>query len=225
MQFYKIDSYQPVADYLAETLRTRLNNGEKVFWLLTGGSAISVAAAVSKQLTNLSLDHLTVSLTDERFGEVGFADSNWQQLKVAGFSLPGAKLEPVLIGKDLPQTITHYDQILRSNLEKADFSIGLFGIGPDGHIAALYPHFPQLNEVKSFATSFNNSPKPPPLRTTMTIPAITQLHEAVVYAMGKEKWPQIEKLAQNLPVDEQPAQVLKALPKLTVYNDHQGEQT
>jgi len=221
--FRRVSSPGQVGQQLASTLTRHLQAGERVVWFLTGGAGIAVAVAASQALTGTSLKNLTVSLSDERFGPVGHADSNWFQLEQAGFHLPGAQLEPVLINKDLEATVEHYDQLLRKCLEAADFAIGLFGIGPDGHIASLFPGFPQLHETQAFATSVDNSPKPPPIRVTMTVPAIEKLDEAVVYTLGEAKWPQVDKLATDVSIDEQPAQILKRIPKLTVYNDHKGD--
>jgi hypothetical protein len=58
----------------------------------------------------------------------------------------------------------------------------------------------------------------------MTAPAITRLDEAVVYAIGENKWPVLAQLAQSdLPLTDQPAQVLKRVRIVTIFNDHTGD--
>jgi 6-phosphogluconolactonase len=227
MTFYKTSSLAPAADYLANNISVHLRKGERVLWLVSGGSAIKVAVAASTKLnnTNPNLEKLAISLTDERYVPAGHHDSNWQQLLDAGFSADGATLYPLLNqASDQINTANYYDKLLRDKIHEADYRIGLFGMGPDGHIAALFPHFPELNEDQDYAVSLNNSPKPPPNRMTMTIPAIKKLDEAVLFTQGEEKRPQLEKLGQRISINEQPAQALKLASKLTIFNDQIGEE-
>jgi 6-phosphogluconolactonase len=215
---------EPAAKYLADLLTQKLTNGQKVLWLVTGGSGINVAVRASKLLKNTNLSNLHITLTDERYCPPKNKDSNWQQLVENGFNLQGANLYPVLKDESIEKTTKYYNQIMNMLLDECDYRIGLFGMGPDGHIAALFPKHEQLNEENKFVTFLSNSPKFPAERMTMTIPAIKKLDEAVVYAIGSEKHNMIENLDQNLSINEQPAQALKLLKKLTVFNDYKGEE-
>lgn len=223
MTFYKITSTEPAADYLAGIIKEHLGRDEKVAWLVCGGSAIAVAVQASRKLDNLDLSNLFVTLTDERFVPPDNPESNWKQLMDAGLKLPGAQLLPVLDGSDIKSTTARYSDILKTALNETRYRIGLFGMGADGHIAALFPGFEQLNEKKLYAASLTNSPKPPSARMTMAPAAIARLDEAVIFARGSEKKTALQKLGQDLSPGKQPAQILKAIPKLTVYNDQIGE--
>jgi 6-phosphogluconolactonase len=96
-------------------------------------------------------------------------------------------------------------------------------MGEDGHIAALFPGSAQLKEHNKYAVNLNNSPKPPKERITMTFEAIKNLSEAIIFTKGSNKLPAIDKLKQNLNINEQPAQFLKNLSKLTLFNDQIGD--
>jgi pantothenate kinase len=66
MKFYKIQSIEPAVSYLHEIIDKHLEQGGKVLWLVTGGSAIKVAADVSKKISSSkNLARLFVTLTDE----------------------------------------------------------------------------------------------------------------------------------------------------------------
>jgi 6-phosphogluconolactonase len=223
MQFYKISSDEPAVSFLVHTLKTHLKKGEKVLWLVTGGSGITLAAKVAKQLAGADTSSLYVTLTDERFVPRNHPDSNWKQLTDAGFLLPGAQLFPVLNNEDMTATTKKFAENIQMLLNKTDYKIGLFGMGPDGHVAALFPSLPQINDTKSYALSLSDSPKPPPLRITIAPPAIKRLNEAVIFAKGDEKRPQLEKLNNDIDCSKQPAQILKVLAKLTIFNDQIGE--
>lgn len=219
VKFVKISTPDAVARYLADALRSRLDSGQPVLWLVPGGSSIKIAAAVSTLLAGSDLSRLTVTLTDERFGPVGHPDSNWLQLQDAGFKLPGAKMIPVLMGADMADTVTSYAEILQSGLERDQYRIGFFGIGPDGHTAGILPGSPAVGAIE-FAAGYDAGNFK---RLTMTFPAIRLLDEAVVYAVGEAKWPVIEQLADDVELAKQPAQALKTATKLTIFNDHKGD--
>jgi 6-phosphogluconolactonase/glucosamine-6-phosphate isomerase/deaminase len=218
--FKRVNSVGPAADYLARVIGEKLRDSKQVLWLVPGGSAIAVAAETAKKLGGTPLENLTVTLTDERYGDVGHADSNWPQLQAAGFDLPGATMVPVLRGEDLASTVQRYAEILKIEMDKADFRIGLFGIGADGHTAGMLPHSPAVDET-GFAHGYDAGNF---VRITMARPAIARLDEAVVYAKGQEKWPVLEQLGTELPVEDQPAQALKQIARVTIFNDHQGDQ-
>ena len=220
MEFRKISSQKPVVDYLVEVLRRELKTGKRVLWLVPGGSSIAIAAEVSKQLDPENLKNLAVTLTDERYGPVDHPDSNWRQLEEAGFALPGATFLPVLTGKEMDATAGYFANLLQKLLENAQYSLGFFGIGADGHTAGILPSSPAVKE-KSFAAGYDAGQFK---RLTMTPPAIALLDEAVVYATGEAKWPVFDQLDTELPLDKQPSQALKQVPKLTVFNDHKGEE-
>ncbi|WP_310963591.1 6-phosphogluconolactonase [Nocardioides terrisoli] len=56
------------------------------------------------------------------------------------------------------------------------FDVVMLGVGPDGHIASLFPGFPQL-EVDDIAVPVTGSPKPPPERISLTLPALNHATE------------------------------------------------
>jgi 6-phosphogluconolactonase len=223
MQFYKCGDSDAVAKYIANSISYQLKNNKKVLWLIAGGSVTKIAALARVRLADSMLGNLAITLTDERFVPQNDSESNWRQLEYSGFKPSGAKLYPVLNGFDLEKTTKDYDDTLRQLINEADFKIALFGMGADGHFAALFPRYAQLHDSEKYALGFTNSPKPPKQRMTMTFAAIQKLDEAVLFAVGDEKKPAIEKLNQHVSIDEQPAQFLKKLPKVTIFNDQIGD--
>lgn len=222
MKFQNISSPKPVVDYLVNTLIAKLTAGQHVLWLVPGGSAITIAAQVTEHLRHqtLPLNHLAVTLTDERYGPVGHPDSNWLQLQQAGFELPGSHLLPVLANTSLEATTQAFADTLATELDRANYRLGLFGIGPDGHTAGILPHAPATTAT-SLAAGYNGGKFQ---RITITAPAIARLDEAVVYAAGQAKWPILHQLAtENLTLDQQPAVALKQIPAVTIFHDYQGD--
>lgn len=205
------------AEYLATSLNASLREGNRVLWLVSGGSSIHVAAQASRKLDDGCRTRLVVMLTDERYGPVGHADSNAQQLIEAGFHLGKANVLPVLQeGLSVAATLNAYAEDFVRERARADMRIGLFGVGPDGHTAGILPGSPAVHadrEVTEYQT-------PTYHRLTLTPSGITKLDEAVIYAVGKQKWPTVIDFIQTKePPEVQPAQILKSVSRWTLFTD------
>jgi 6-phosphogluconolactonase/glucosamine-6-phosphate isomerase/deaminase len=207
---------QAVAHTIADAIITRLAEGKKVLWLVPGGSAIAVACLAARDIAAVPHGNLAVTLTDERYGPLGHSDSNWQQLEGAGFSLPEARLLSVLTGADRAQTVKAWEVLLRHELKAADFALGFFGMGADGHTAGILPGSPAVSST-AYAATYDG---PDFARITMTPPAIARLDMAFVYAAGQNKWPALRRLNERHSIAEQPAQILKQVPELIIFTDY-----
>ena len=67
------------------------------------------------------------------------------------------------------------------------FDVLMLGIGPEGHVASLFPGMPALYEEQRTVVAVHGAPKPPPTRLTLTLPAITAAREVWILASGEEK--------------------------------------
>lgn len=217
----EVRSADGIVEYLAETIQAHLDNDEVVLWLVSGGSGIAVSAEVSKQLAGRDLSNLRVTLTDERYVPLGSPDENWQQLLDAGFALPGAQPYRVIQdGLDREQTAAAYEKILEEFVDEADFSIGLLGIGTDGHVAGIKPESPAVGTQQWVAAYQGDDFQ----RITITPVCIEQLDEAIVYAVGEAKFAVIAALLHELlPTSEQPAQAVKSVARSILFTDYQED--
>ncbi len=205
------------AHALANKISHQLSLGKQVLFFATGGSGIDVCVKVSEILRTMPHQNLTITLTDERYGAVGHVDSNWQQLLDKGFSLPEARLLPVLTENNSQITCQKFNRVLETEFAKDSYKIGLFGIGADGHTAGILPHTEAINS-KDLAYTYKTEKFE---RITITPKTILALDEAVVYAKGEEKWKTLEDLKISRDIHDQPAQILKTVPLLTMFTDYQ----
>jgi 6-phosphogluconolactonase len=66
------------------------------------------------------------------------------------------------------------------------FDVLMLGIGPEGHVASLFPGLPALGDKRP-VVAVRNSPKPPPTRLSLTFPSIQVAREVWILASGEEK--------------------------------------
>lgn len=202
--------------YITNILKQKLTEGKKVLWLTPGGSAIAVAVAVSKELEGMDLSNLTITLTDERYGAVGHADSSFMQLEKSGLSTGNAHVYPFLTGENIEATVEQCESVLQKLIAESEYKIGLFGIGPDGHTSGILPESPAVTDPH-FISSYQGGAY---MRVTTTPALIEKLDEVVVYAVGENKKPTLSSLKEDLPLHVQPAQALKHAGKLIIFNDN-----
>lgn len=67
------------------------------------------------------------------------------------------------------------------------FDVLLLGVGPDGHIASLFPEKPALYEAERTVVAVRGSPKPPPTRISLTLPTIQGAREVWAVVAGEDK--------------------------------------
>ena len=220
MQFFK-ESVDEGAKKLCELLLHELKQDKTVSWFLSGGSNLKVATQIMHKLLGHE-DKLIVTLADERYGPVGHKDSNWQQLLDAGFDPGNAVKYPVLQeGLSLQATARMFELTLQDCLTKADTVVALLGIGLDGHISGILPHSPATRPTDSLVVGYETDQYD---RITTTFKALKKIDTAFCLAYGLGKKPALLNLRdKKLPLEEQPAQILKQIKQAYVYNDQVGE--
>jgi 6-phosphogluconolactonase len=94
-------------------------------------------------------------------------------------------------GNDLAAAALAYEQLLAANAEQGDpapnFDVHLLGVGPEGHINSLFPDTPAVRETTRLVVGVEDSPKPPPQRITLTLPAIQRSRDVWMLVSGEEK--------------------------------------
>lgn len=103
-------------------------------------------------------------------------------------------------------------------LEGAPLDVAVLGIGPEGHIASLFPQHSALNARDDEpCVGVSDSPKPPPQRITLTLPVLRAVRRCLVIATGSEKAGAISGMLGE-PTEEIPASLLPR-ERLTVIVD------
>lgn len=84
------------------------------------------------------------------------------------------------------------------------FDVLLLGIGPEGHVASLFPHMTALDDHRT-VVAVRGCPKPPPVRLTLTFDPVRSATEVWILASGAEKAPAIAAALAGAPPEQVPA--------------------
>lgn len=195
-----------VADRLAGALaRAQAERGTAAVVLTGGGMGAAVLRALreaaSRPASLLSWRQLDVWWGDERFLPAGHPDRNETQAREAlldAVPLDPARVHPVPssedagVGGDVDAAAARYAEELAAAARAAGvpgavpvLDVLLLGVGPDGHVASLFPGQEHPDELTVVAV--RDAPKPPPTRVSLAMATITGAEEVWCVVSGEEK--------------------------------------
>jgi 6-phosphogluconolactonase len=171
--------------------------------VLTGGgigTAVLAELAVAPARDAIDWRHLDIWWGDERFLPTGDPERNETSARAA--LLDHVDTDPARVrpmpgsdgpdGDDPDAAAARYASWLAAATSHEDhgpvpgFDVLMLGIGPEGHVASLFPGMPALYDERP-VVAVRGSPKPPPTRLTMTLPSIQAAREVWILASGAEK--------------------------------------
>ncbi|SFE65953.1 6-phosphogluconolactonase [Streptomyces mirabilis] len=172
--------------------------------VLTGGrngNGLLAALATAPARDAIDWGRIDLWWGDERFLPEGDADRNDTQARAAlldSVPVDPARVHPMPAsdgpyGTDVDAAAEAY----AAELAKAagpenhgsvpSFDVLMLGVGPDTHVASLFPELPAVRETERTVVGVHGAPKPPPTRVTLTLPAIRSAREVWLLAAGEDK--------------------------------------
>jgi 6-phosphogluconolactonase len=173
--------------------------GRALVVLTGGGNGNRLMSFLAAQAGRIDWAKVHVFWGDERYVTEDDGERNDKQAREALLdhvdiparnvhAMPAADGE---FGSDLAAAALAYEQLLAANAEPGDpapnFDVHLLGVGPEGHINSLFPDTPAIHETTRLVVGVEDSPKPPPQRITLTLPAIQRSREVWLLVSGAEK--------------------------------------
>ncbi|MDD5377142.1 MAG: 6-phosphogluconolactonase [Candidatus Gracilibacteria bacterium] len=159
---------------------------------------------------------------DERLVPLDHPDSNYRLLSGILFA---PLLEKKLLSEEqifaVRTDIT--DPVMEYFSRVPHIDIGLFGVGPDGHIASLFPNHPGLQDKNNGYIMVHDSPKPPSDRISISIPYVRKICSVFVFFIGEGKREAYERFLDTSIREEQcPAKYLLGCEDCVVVTDLEG---
>lgn len=196
-----------LAAAVAARIATRLVDaqaatGSASIVLTGGGVGTRVLAALRDSPARDAVDwqHLDIWWGDERFLPTGDPERNETGARAAlldAVPVDAARVHAIA-GPDGPDgdnpeaAAARYADELARRARPEDhgpvpgFDVLLLGIGPEGHVASIFPESPAAYDERP-VVAVRGCPKPPPTRVTLTFPALNAAREAWILAAGEEK--------------------------------------
>ncbi|MET9497478.1 6-phosphogluconolactonase [Streptomyces sp. NPDC006552] len=170
--------------------------------VLTGGrngNGLLAALAAAPARDAVDWRRLDLWWGDERFLPDGDPERNYTQAREA--LLDSVPLDPDRV-HPMPASDGAYEPDAAAEVYAAElataagpedhgpvpaFDVLMLGVGPDTHVASLFPELPAVHETERTVIAVRGAPKPPPNRITLTLPAIRAAREVWLLAAGEDK--------------------------------------
>jgi 6-phosphogluconolactonase len=201
--------------------------------VLTGGSMGSaVLDAVAASPARMSVDWSRVHFWwgDERWVPERDAERNDEQSRVAlldDLDLPESNVHPFPTsdsGLTLDEAAVDYAAELADHgaegFAHPIFDITFLGVGPDGHIASLFPHRSGIQVTDRTVIAVRDSPKPPPERLSLTRPVINASQRIWLVLAGADKASALGLALAGASRDEVPVAGIKGRRRTVFFVDH-----
>lgn len=177
-----------------------LEEQEQAHVCLTGGtmgSAVLGAIASSPARDSVDWSRIHFWWSDERYLPRGDAERNETQSRAAlldALHLDAAQIHALPAPGEQPDidaaARAYEDELAAHAPEGARyprFDVMFLGVGPDGHVASLFPEHPQVHETERVVVAETDSPKPPPERLSFTLPVINSADRIWLVLAGADK--------------------------------------
>lgn len=185
-------------DRLVETIKAAIAARNEASVVLTGGgTGIGLLKRVGERSGEIDWSKVHVYWGDERFVPADDDERNDKQAREAlldQVGIPATNVHAMAatdgeFGDDLDAAAEGYAQVLTETFGPLgpEFDVHLLGMGPEGHVNSLFPDTAAVKETERLVVGVTDSPKPPPRRITLTIPAIRRSREVWLVVSGEGK--------------------------------------
>lgn len=163
--------------------------------LTGGGTGIALLEQVRGEPGDIDWSRLDVFWGDERFVPAGDAERNELQAREA--LLDHVPVDPHRVHAvatsdgeypDPVEAAAEYSAAVHAYLdEHGAFDLHLLGMGGEGHVNSLFPDTDAVLEEHELVVAVTDSPKPPAVRVTLTLPAVRRARHVVLVVGGAAK--------------------------------------
>lgn len=186
---------EAAAEAIADLAEAAIEEREGFTIALSGGTTPRglYELLASKYRALISWSDVQVFWGDERYVPPEDPRSNYRmacETLVDDVPIPRANVHPMPTSlPEIEEAAQAYEQTLMSHFpgNRPRFDLVLLGMGADGHIASLFPHHPALDEQDRIVAPVRAEHADPPLRLTLTVPAINHARNVHFLVAGQNK--------------------------------------
>lgn len=225
---FSVDTYpdtealvRAAGDRLAGAIAAAITERGRAMVVLTGGgTGIGLLKVLGGHPVEWSRVHLFWG--DDRFVPRDDDDRNEKQAREAlldRVDIPAANIHPMPpsdgeFGEDIDAAARAYAATLAETAAWTDaergqatpaFDVHLLGMGGEGHINSLFPHTAAVREADRMVVAVTDSPKPPPKRITLTLPAVRRSRQVWLVVSGAAKADAVAAAVAGADPDDWPA--------------------
>ena len=165
--------------------------------VLTGGTlgvAISEALCAAWNGAPELYEGLHIWWSDERFVDFESNERN-------AYPLHGKVTNPHIVlhealAPNSPATVEDAANHYREALDGVEIDLNILGVGPDGHVASLFPGIANYDDTRTIF-AITDSPKPPASRISFTMSFINSSREVWIVATGESKGEAVAKIIEG----------------------------
>ncbi|MGD9958736.1 6-phosphogluconolactonase [Nocardioides sp.] len=194
---------------------------------LTGGT---IADAIHREVVRLTPgSEVDWSLVDIWWGDERYVDQDSPErnaLQARGALLDHVGVDPARVHEmpaasygDLEAAAAAYGAEVRE-LGSGEVDIMMLGVGPDGHIASLFPGSSQLDVKDAITVAVTDSPKPPPQRISLTFEALNRSRSVWFLVSGAGKSQAVASALAGADLHEIPATGVSGSEETIWFLDH-----
>lgn len=166
------------------------NRGQAAIVLTGGTVGIALLRHVAAYAPDIEWAKVQLFWGDERYVAAGDSDRNYRQAYEAlleSIAIPPANVHAMAasdgeFGESIEDAAAAYEKLLPD-----EFDVHLLGMGGEGHVNSLFPDTDAVREDSRLVVAVTDSPKPPPRRITLTLPAVRRAREVWLVVAGAEK--------------------------------------
>jgi len=197
---------------VARAFVERASESERFSVALTGGGTprLLYEFLATEYHDRVPWERIHFFWSDERYLPLDHAESNTGMVREALLDHVDVPVENVHVPPvelaDPEEAARRYEEELHRFFGSGEPRLGwvFLGLGEDGHVASLFPGSPSLEESNRWVMAVKDSPKPPPVRLTMTLPIINRAAGVHFLVAGATKAPA---LSSALEAPQDPARL------------------
>nr|CAD1837971.1 unnamed protein product [Ananas comosus var. bracteatus] len=192
-----------LAEYISQLSEISVRERGSFTIALSGGPLVGLIGKLCEAPYSMTVDWTRwyVFWTDERAVAKNHADSNYKTTKdrfLSKVPILNSHVYSINDNVTVEDAAGEYEFAIRQLVklrklgvsESNDcpkFDLIILSMGPDGHVASLFPDHPALRVKDEWVTFITDSPEPPPERITFTLPVINSASNVAVVVTGEDK--------------------------------------